>query len=190
MTAVLLLIAGLLVAVAGGLVIARRRRVETRTAPVHRILLPFTGQAISRRAFDAAIRLAKAEDATLMPAYLAIVPMELPLDSALAKEASGAMPMLEAVEQRATAQGVPVDARVARGRSYRHALFRLLEQESFDRVVVPATAISRVGFSADDLIWLLEEAPAEVVILRPGPQDKRVISSVPATNNRRSELVP
>ena len=49
------------------------------------------------------------------------------------------MAMLEAIEQRASAQGVPVDARIERGRSYRHALARLLEQESFDRVVVPAT---------------------------------------------------
>ena len=50
------------------------------------------------------------------------------------------MPMLEAIEQRATAQAVPVDARIERGRSYRHALQRLLEREEFDRVVVSATA--------------------------------------------------
>ena len=48
--------------------------------------------------------------------------------------------MLEAIEQRATAQGVAVDARIERGRSYRHALERLLEHETFDRVVVPASA--------------------------------------------------
>ncbi len=50
------------------------------------------------------------------------------------------MSMLEAIEQRAGAQGVPVDARIERGRSYRHALARLLEHETFDRVVVSATA--------------------------------------------------
>ena len=50
------------------------------------------------------------------------------------------MPMLEAIEQRAAAQGVAVDARIERGRSYRHALERLLEREEpVDRVVVPAT---------------------------------------------------
>ena len=48
-----------------------------------RILLPFSNQAISRRAFDAAIRLAQAEGATLMPAFLARVPRNLPLDSPL-----------------------------------------------------------------------------------------------------------
>ena len=85
------------------------------------------------------------------------------------------MPLLEAIEQRGEAQGVPVDSRVERGRSYRHALIRLLEHEDVDRVVVPATALPRSGFSGDDLAWLLEEVPAEVVILRPGPEDKHLI---------------
>ena len=86
------------------------------------------------------------------------------------------MPMLEAIEQRATAQGVPVDARIERGRSYRHALERLLEREPFDRVVVPATATGSAGLSGDDLVWLLEKAPAEVLILRPGPEDERRVT--------------
>ena len=54
-----------------------------RPRPVRRILLPFTGQAISRRAFEAALRLAKAENATIMPAFLARVPRNLPLDAPL-----------------------------------------------------------------------------------------------------------
>ncbi len=49
-----------------------------RPRPVRRILLPFTGQAISRRAFEAAVRLAKAENAIIMPAFLARVPRQLP----------------------------------------------------------------------------------------------------------------
>lgn len=150
---------------------ARRGRSSERPQAVHQILLPFTGTEISRRAVDAALRLARAEDATLMPAYLAAVPKQLPLDCAIPTEAARAMPMLEAIEQRATGQGVAVDARVERGRSHRHALARLLDHESFDRVVVPATAESRAGLNGDDLVWLLEKAPAEVVILRPGPED-------------------
>ncbi len=173
----LLILLGLAVAGIGGFLVARRLLGGSRPATVHQILLPFTGQAISRRALDAALRLAKAEDATLMPAYLAIVPMHLPLDTSLPKTASKCMPLLEAIEQRAAAQGVPVDSRIERGRSYRHALVRLLERESVDRVVVPATSMPRVGFSGEDLVWLLEQAPTEVVILRPGPEDTRVISS-------------
>ena len=170
------LIAGL----AGGYLIARSRRSGRRSErpqTVHQILLPFTGTAISRRAVDAALRLARAEDATLMPAYLATVPKRLPLDCAIPAEATKAMPMLEAIEQRATAQGVQIDSRIERGRSYRHALARLLARESFDRVVVPATAEAGAELSGDDLVWLLKKAPAEVLILRPGPEDTRFVTA-------------
>jgi len=165
-----------LVGLAGAVLFVRSLRRKHRAEepqPVHHILLPFTGTEISRRAVDAALRLARAEHATLMPAYLATVSKQLPLDCAIPTEAAKAMPMLEAIEQRASGQGVPVDARVERGRSYRHALRRLLGSESFDRVVVPATAAGQVGLSGDDLIWLLERAPAEVLILRPAPSDER-----------------
>lgn len=158
----------------GGYLLARRRlrgRRSEQPRQVHQILLPFTGTAISRRAVDAALRLARAEGATLMPAYLAAVPKRLPLECPIPAEAERAMPLLEAIEQRAVAQGVRVDARIERGRSYRHALERLLGRERFDRVVVPAGANGGSGFSGEDLVWLLEKAPAEVLILRPGPED-------------------
>jgi nucleotide-binding universal stress UspA family protein len=169
------LVAGLV----GGYLIARSRRRGRRSErpqAIHQILLPFTGTEISRRAVDAAVRLARAEEATLMPAYLAAVPKRLPLDCSIPAEAAKAMPMLEAIEQRATAQGVDVDSRIERGRSYRHALERLLGRESFDRLVVPATAEIGAGFSGDDLVWLLEKAPAEVLILRPGPEDRLFVT--------------
>lgn len=164
---------------AGGYLLARSRTRGKRAdggQTVRNILLPFTGTEISRRALDAALRLARAEDATLMPAYLAAMPKRLPLDCSIPAEAAKAMPMLEAIEQRATVEGVPVDARVERGRSYRHALARLLEREDFDRVVVPATEAGRTGLSGEDLVWLLERAPAEVLILRPAPGDRRRVS--------------
>lgn len=175
-------VVALVLGVAGGYLIARSRsrwrgRRSERPQAVHQILLPFTGTEISRRAVDAALRLARAEEATLMPAYLATVPKQLPLECAIPKEAARAMPMLEAIEQRATSQGVAVDARVERGRSYRHALRRLLEREQFDRVVVPATATGATGLGGEDLVWLLEKAPAEVLILRPGPEDRRVVNA-------------
>jgi nucleotide-binding universal stress UspA family protein len=169
----------LVLGLAGGYLIARSRlrvRRSERAQAVHRILLPFTGTSISRRAVDAALRLARAEEATLMPAYLASVPKRLPLECAIPAEAAKAMPMLEAIEQRAAAQGVAVDARIERGRSYRHALARLLSGESFDRVIVPAT-LGAAGFSGDDLVWLLEKAPAEVLILRPGRDDRRYVTA-------------
>lgn len=156
----------------------RGRRIRReRSQPVRRILLPFTAEAISRRAFEAAVRLARAENATIMPAFLARVPRQMPLESALPAECSAGMPLLEAIEQRAEAQGIAVDARVARGRSYRDALRRLLESEEFDRVIVSATSSPATGLTADDLEWLLERVPAEVLILRPAPEDTRRISA-------------
>lgn len=172
----------LLLGLFGGYLIAssrRRGKRSERPQSVHQILLPFTGTEISRRAVDAALRLARAEDATLMPAYLAAVPKQLPLDCSIPKEAAKAMSILEAIEQRATGQGVPVDARIERGRSYRHALRRLLEDEQFDRVVVPATPTGRTGLSGEDMVWLLQRAPAEVLILRPGPSDEGRVRAPP-----------
>ena len=174
-------LAALVLGLVGGFLIARSRhgrRVPVEAEAVHHILLPFTGTEISRRAVDAALRLARAEGATLMPAYLAQVPKSLPLDCPIPKEAERAMSMLEAIEQRASAKGVPVDARIERGRTYRHALERLLSEEDFDRVIVSAGATGTQGLSGDDLVWLLEKAPAEVMILRPGPDDRRMV--VPA----------
>ena len=153
------------------------RPTRTRPTSVRRILLPFTGTEISRRAFEAAVRLAKAEGATLMPALLATVPRTLPLDSPLPAQCTAAMPLLEAIEQRAEAQGIAVDARVAQGRTYRDALQRLLDEETFDRIIVSATNSRRNGLSADDLEWMLERVPAEVLILRPAPEDTQRISA-------------
>lgn len=182
-----LIVVALAFGLLGGYLYARSR-LRGRAAgevEVHHILLPFTGTSISRRAVDAALRLARAEDAMLMPAYLAAVPMRLPLECAIPAEAAQAMSLLEAIEQRAAAQGVPVDARVERGRSYRHALERLLASEDFDRVVVPATAQAANGFSGEDLVWLLEKAPAEVLVLRPDPRDP---DRLPARSDSANEV--
>jgi nucleotide-binding universal stress UspA family protein len=147
-----------------------------RLHPDRRILLPFTGDEISRRSFEAAVRLAKAENAIIMPAFLARVPMNLPLETALPVQCARGMPLLEAIEQRAASLGIAVDSRVGRGRSARDALRKLLEQEDFDRIIVSADEGQAGGLGYDDLRWLLERAPAEILILRPAPQDTRRIS--------------
>ena len=133
--------------------------------------------SISRRSFDAAIRLARVEDATIMPAYLARVPRYLAIDAPLPAQCLQAMPLLEAIEQRASNQGVAVDTRIIRGRTYRDALRRMLDAEPVDRVIVSATSSARNGLSADDLEWLLEKVPAEVLILRPDPEDHRKLTA-------------
>jgi hypothetical protein len=59
-----------------------------------------------------------------------------------------------------------VDSRIETGRSPRHALRRLLDAERFDRIVVPAATSASSGFSSEDIAWLLEQAPGEIVVLR------------------------
>ena len=164
---------------AGRALPGRRRRavVAARPDTVRRILLPFTGASISRRAFDAAVRLAHVEHATLMPCYLASVPLNLPLDAPLARQCLTAMELLEVIEQRAAGQEVAIDARISRGRTYRDALRRQLAEERFDRVIVSAGNHRGAGFSGDDLVWLLDRADAEVLILRPAPEDEREVSA-------------
>jgi len=181
MIAALTLAAGALAGLAVGMVaharLRPRRPREERPTATRQILLPFTGTTLSRRALEAALRLARVEDATLMPAFLATVPLHQALDSPVPRQSAIGMPLLEAIEQRAVAEGVPVDARVERGRSYRHALSRLLERERFDRVIISAGDDPRTGLSGEDLLWAIEHADAEVMILRPAPKDARVVSA-------------
>jgi hypothetical protein len=162
MTLALLLAAfalGLLVGLA-----AHRRRAVTPSEGTGRVLFPFVGGALSERALEASLRLARAEGATLVPAYLVTVPMALHLDAPLPSACGGAFELLEAIEQRAAAVGVPVDGRIGRGRNLRHAMRQLIANERFDRIVVAA---GDEGFSADDVAWLLRQATGEVVVVRP-----------------------
>ena len=166
---------GLAVAAAllGGLVVRdRRKRAETMAAGPKRILFPFAGHALSRRALDAALRLALADHATLVPVFLARVPLQLPLDSPLPRQCTEGLPLLETIEQRAAALGVPVDSRVDRGRNLRHAMREAIAHERFDRIVVAAASARSEGLRSEDVAWLLDHAPGEVVIIRPGGDDR------------------
>jgi nucleotide-binding universal stress UspA family protein len=177
--AVIVILCAFVIGVGAGWYVLPRARRGRPSLPrgTRRILLPFTGMSISRRAFDAAVRLARVEEATIMPAYLARVPRQLALDAPLPAQCLQAMPLLETIEQRASTQGVRVDARIVRGRTYRDALRRMLESEPVDRVIVSATSNSRKGLSAEDLEWMLEKVPAEVLILRPDPEDRRKLTA-------------
>jgi hypothetical protein len=142
-----------------------------QAADAPRILFPFIASALSSNALAAALRLARAEGAVLVPVFLAQVPRWLPLDCPLPRQAGAAVATQEAVEQRAARFGVPVDARLERGRTARHALMRAIECERYDRIVVAAAAPGAHGFEPDDVAWLLAHAPGEIVVLRPGRED-------------------
>ncbi|HEY4277437.1 MAG TPA: universal stress protein [Conexibacter sp.] len=151
-----------------------RGRQATRSTPVpgpRRVLFPFLGRTLSKPALEAALRLARAEGATLVPVYLAEVPRHLPLDVALPRQSRVALALLDAVEQRAQQCLVPVDARIERGRDSRHALREMLAHERYDRIVLAAeTAGGGDGFSPEETAWLLANAPGEIVVLRPASE--------------------
>jgi nucleotide-binding universal stress UspA family protein len=150
----------------------RRHRAHTMQTSSKRILFPFVGRALSRRALDGALRLALADGATLVPVFLARVPMRLPLDTPLPSQCTQGMQLLETIEQRAIALGVSVDARIERGRTHRHALREAIAHERYDRLVVAAASLRSEGFHGDDIAWLLDNAPGELVIIRPDRDDR------------------
>jgi hypothetical protein len=145
----------------------RRRR---RSPYAKRVLVPFTRGGLDSTVLDASIRIARAEEATLVPAYLIVTPLEFALDAPMHQQVVVAMPLLEAVENAALKAGVPVDARIESGRTPIHALQRLWGVEHFDRIVVPAPPGGEPGFAPKDLLWILTHAPSETVILRPQPE--------------------
>jgi nucleotide-binding universal stress UspA family protein len=134
-----------------------------------RILFPFDAHGLAPSALDAALRLTRSQAGTLVPVFLARVPLHLSLDAALPRQSKLAVPMQEAVEERATHFDVPVDSRIERGRSYRHALRQTITNERFDMIVLAAAAGDGPGFNAGDVAWLLATAPGEIVVLRPAP---------------------
>jgi Universal stress protein family len=191
MTTVLIIVVVVLalavVALAAPKLSERIRRPGRPTATSdQRILFPFVAEDLSQRALDAALRLAAAEGATLVPVFLARVSLDLPLDTPLPRQCSLGVPLLEVIEQRATEAGVPVDSRIERGRNRRHALSRAIATERFDRIVIAAASRGSRGFDADDVAWLLDHAAGEIIVLRPGEQERALVLAAPRRTRSRT----
>ncbi len=167
------LVAGALLVAGAGRAAARiagatrsRRRTGSRRRPSASCSRCSATRSLSS-ALDATLRLARAENATLVPAYLATVPFNLPIAAPLPAQCARAMPLLETIEQRAARLGVPVDSRIETGRSARHALRQLLAARALRPHRGPGATRRRAPAStADDIAWLLENAPGEIVVLR------------------------
>jgi hypothetical protein len=166
-------IAGIVIGLVAALLLAvvvheaRRRLARRRGESRRRLLVPFTSGELDPTVLAAAIRIARAENATLVPAYLLVMPWELSESSPMQQQVRVAMPLLEAVEHAALRAGVRVDARVEAGRSPTHALGKLWAAEHFDRTIVPAPIGRASGFQPKDITWILGHAPMETLILRP-----------------------
>ena len=88
MVEALILLAGLVIG--ASLVFTLRRRSDERQSSGRRILFPYVGSQLSTSALDSALRIARIEEATLVPAYLAPVPMALPLEAPIPRSCSQA----------------------------------------------------------------------------------------------------
>jgi hypothetical protein len=171
-TAIAVVVSFIAAAAALAALFIAHRRAPARPVPAgtRRILVPFTGGELDQRVLDAAVRVSRAENATLVPAYLLIVPLRLAEDAPMQNDVHVALPLLEAVEHAALRAGIPVDARIEKGRTPTHALRRIWEVERFDRVIAPAPSDHAGGFTPKDLTWILTHAPVETLVLRPTPE--------------------
>ena len=183
----LLLLTGLVVGAVAALV-AVRRQAAGRARPGAPDPVPVRGTQLSVRALDAALRIARFEQATLVPVYLVPVPMAMPLKSPIPRACGVAFELQEAIEQRASAAEIPVDARIVRGRTVRHALRELLAAERYDRLVVAAGTSHTDGLSPADVAWLLEHAPGEVAVVRPA--DESALAAVIVADRSKRNWTP
>ena len=143
----------------------RRRRSEDDSGET--LLFPFDHSTYSERALTRSIKIAKGSGATLLPAYLAVVPLKVSLQSPLPRHADRAIPMLEEIEIEARRQGVRVDSAIESGRSLRHAMTRVLEERHPDQALIPAASNGRGGFSPEDIAWFLSRVDCGVIVLKP-----------------------
>ena len=161
-----------------------RKRGTTRLwhTGARRILFPYVADGLSRQTLDAALRLASAEDATLVPVFLARIPLHLPIDTPRPRQTAVATALQDAIEHSAAMCGISIDARIECGRTYRHALRQTITNERFDRVVLAASKPGHGGLNPDDIVWVLANTPGEIIVLRPGTNDHRL---APLTLNPR-----
>ena len=127
-----------------------------------RILLPFPDRSLPERALDTALRMARTENATLVPVRLERIPLHLPMDASPGRQLAEA---LAGIQRRARELGVHVDPRIGHGRSYRHALLRTLTTERYDRVVLVTGLKRGVEFTAADVAWVVDHADGEIVVV-------------------------
>lgn len=137
------------------------------TLPNGRTLFPYVAHDLTGSALEIALRLARAEQGTLVPVLLLQVPLRLPLDAPLPSSAEMAVALQETIEERAAEFEVPAESRIERGRTLSHALQLMLEHERCDRVVLTAASGEEPGFAPGDVAWLLAHAPGEIIVLRP-----------------------
>jgi hypothetical protein len=194
MTALLIAIVvlcGVLAGVVAAYAHSHRQRPTPRpTRTPQRILFPFAADELSVEALDCALRLASAENATLVPAFLARVSLILPLGATLPGEGAIGMQRQDAIAQRAHRFSVPIDPRIDQGRTYRHALRQAIASARYDRIVIAAAPANRSGITPEDIRWLLDNAPGEIVVIRPNTDHTLIPPHAPPAPGPLRSLEP
>ena len=80
------------------------------------------------------------------------------------------MPLLEAVEHAALRAGVPVDARIEKGRTLDPRAAAALGGRALRPDRRAGAATGRPASTRKQLAWLLTNAPTETVVLSPPPE--------------------
>ena len=154
-----------------------RRRGDDAPAPTGDPV-PYVGTQLSLSALDAALRIARIEDATLVPAYLAPVPMSMPLSAPIRAlwpgvRASGG-------DRASRGRGGHPGRRPHRPRPHRppRAAAACSRPSATTASSSPPPRPDTDGLSAADVAWLLEHAPGEVVV-RPARRRGRARGLIP-----------
>ena len=100
MIAAVIALATLAAVLAVTLVVRSGARLGTPRSGLRRVLVPFTGGTLDPTVLEAAIRIAHAENATLVPAYLLLVPLRYAEDSPLRDEVAVAQRGILGVAER------------------------------------------------------------------------------------------
>ena len=124
------------------------------------VLLAFTGPLVPRRGVATALAGEVDGGATIVAAHLLGVALHLPMDAPVVEGEARARELLGAVQARVAKAGVPAVTRIARGRSYRHALAVLLADGDYARVVVARPP-------AFDMGRLVDTVGCELVVVPP-----------------------
>jgi hypothetical protein len=176
------------VVIAGAAVLAVRRRADQAPADrdQHRgsTLFAFPAKSFSAPALDYALCLARAGDDTVDAVSLHTVPLTSAI-AAAPGEVNHDGSLTQLIEARGHAFDVTVCTRAARGRSYRHALRDALATRAYDRIVIAAAQTQPPQITHDDIRWLLDTAPGEVLVLRPGLSPATTLSPSGSSRQQR-----
>jgi basic amino acid/polyamine antiporter, APA family len=168
------LAAGLVVYVAYRRLVLHAPLKETIRAPViigpgaaleyRNILVPVKPGRESEEAIDFAARLAAERRASIVAFAVIAVPLELPLDSALADEEKRADVALDSASAIAELYGVNFSERVVRARSPGRAIVDEAARRNSEIIVMGAPRSGRGDVFSDTVDFVLKHAPCRVMV--------------------------